>query len=64
MASQLLDPERCSKCGGGARIYKSYRARGYRLRRHKCRECGERWTSYQSRMDPKRRVTVKVPVAR
>ena len=49
----LFDPEICRVCRAKGVIIDSRRvALGYRRRRHTCRTCGRRWTSYESLVHP------------
>jgi transcriptional regulator NrdR family protein len=50
-----LDYEYCATCGGRGYVIDSrkHRRLRYRRRRHAC-ACGSRWTSYQSRVNPRR----------
>jgi NAD-dependent SIR2 family protein deacetylase len=56
---KLADHERCLTCGAKAYVIDSVRNNGYRRRTHKCRGCGKKWKSYQSRLNPR-----KVKIAR
>ena len=54
----LRDPDVC-RCGShDTRLVKRRRGQSVIRRRHECRRCGHRWTSYQSLINP-RRVTLK-----
>jgi hypothetical protein len=48
-------PDTCWVCGSRGRVCKSVRCDGYIRRRHAC-DCGKRWTTYQSRMNPRRQI--------
>lgn len=50
----LFNPDICRGCGTRGIVIASRRAAlGYRRRRHVCRTCGRRWTSYQSLVHPR-----------
>lgn len=53
----MKDPARCPRCGGAGRVVKCVvnRTLGYRRRRHVCGACPKarnRWTTYQSEVNP------------
>lgn len=61
MLTRLREPETCPN--GHVRLARiidsrvspaSSAAPGYRRRRHQCTVCAERWTSYQSLVNPRR----------
>lgn len=49
----LRDPERCPKCLGLGYVIDSRPCYGFRLRKHECKPCKQRWYSYQSLIDPR-----------
>lgn len=51
---KLLDPERCRGCGTKGKVIDSRAVTFYRWRRHECRACDIRWTSYQMLVNPRR----------
>lgn len=59
---RLADYDRCAKCGGRSYVADSVPCKGYRRRTHRCRTCGHKWRSYQSRLNP-RKVKVAPPPA-
>lgn len=50
----LPDPERCPRCKTKGRVIKSRRLPGWRKRRRKCPECGKRWNTYETTINPRR----------
>lgn len=48
-----VDPVRCPRCGQRGVVADSRHLAGYRRRRHAC-ACGQRWTTYQSVVNPRR----------
>jgi hypothetical protein len=52
MSAADVDPYVCEKCGATGKVVDSRKEPGYRRRRHEC-VCGERWTSYHSRVHPR-----------
>ena len=63
MAIRLPDPEDCRTCHCKGRVIDSRRRRGYRRRRHECPACGHRWSTYQTRLNPRRVSCVRVAKA-
>ena len=55
----LRDPDLC-RCGSReTQVLNRRRRRGFFTRRHQC-VCGHRWTTYESRLNPKK-VKVRYP---
>lgn len=64
MAICLQDPDTCRQCGGKSGVLRSLSAKGLRRRRRECLECGHRWTTYETRLNPRRisiRPTTEAP---
>lgn len=59
----LRDPDVCKFGHTTSEVLSRWRGKGYLRRRHRCRICGHRWTSYQSLMNP-RTLTVKASAIR
>ena len=69
----LRDPDTCPRCEAGsrivdtrlreARIVKGQPIMGYRFRRHECRACRVRWTTWETVVHPKRLRTQPVVVS-
>lgn len=55
MSRRIPEPEHCEQCPGqrGLVIDSRWSVFGYRRRRYKCPKCGNRWSSYETRMVPK-----------
>lgn len=50
----LRDFEVCPNGHKDARVIDSRKSQWFRRRRHCCRTCGVRWSSWQSSLDPRR----------
>jgi transcriptional regulator NrdR family protein len=53
MTGATRDPDVCPKGHQETHVIRRWRARGHLGRRHACYLCGERWTSYQTLIDPR-----------
>lgn len=42
----------CGKCGGFTRVLECRGSKEYRRRRRECKDCGHRFTTYESRINP------------
>jgi transcriptional regulator NrdR family protein len=49
---RLRDPEVCRACQADSRVVNSRRIRRCRVRRRECVQCGHRWTTYESLINP------------
>lgn len=49
-----MNPEQCRTCGGKGRVIESRITPTCRRRRRECPDCGRRWTSYESFINPRR----------
>lgn len=50
----LRDPDVC-RCGADdSHVLERRRRQGFVSRRHECRSCGFRWTTYESRINPRK----------
>lgn len=63
MKLRLPDPNHCPKCSSRGRVIASRNSRGgWKRRRLVCpaRQCGWRWTNYETLIHPKRLIPMRI----